>query len=230
MGSQRPRVSVKIKQSLPSDSVECKLHLCKLTGGKHATHPQESRDSRWRPCRGSLGPQRSHGPRGPCRGLQAKGVQGQEVPEARGHQRASSFPAPRLGGAQGANLKPATCAFGAAVLSLRASCCKEPVTHRTRENRMTVPERLLSRLEMVSGSVTTFSNPFSLTDLFHNAKELHLGFQRQAKVWGPLLPGLPCVCPQSPKTTCSPHTHTGPWAPLTAATPLGPHPEVPAAW
>ena len=115
--------------------------------------------------------------------------------------------APRLGGAQGANLKPATCAFGAAVLSLRASCCKEPVTHRTRENRMTVPERLLSRLEMVSGSVTTFSNPFSLTDLFHNAKELHLGFQRQAKVWGPLLPGLPCVCPQSPKTTCSPHTH-----------------------
>lgn len=93
------------------------------------------------------------------------------------------------------------------MLSLRASCCKEPVTHRTRENRMTVPERLLSRLEMVSGSVTTFSNPFSLTDLFHNAKELHLGFQRQAKVWGPFLPGLPCVCPQSPKTTCSPYTH-----------------------
>ena len=31
--------------------------------------------------------------------------------------------------------------------------------------------------------------------------------REQAKVWGPLLPGLPCVCPQSPKTTCPPHTH-----------------------
>lgn len=43
-------------------------------------------------------------------------------------------------------------------------------------------ECLLPRLDVVSGSVTTFSSPFSLTDLFHNNKELDLRFQRQKGV------------------------------------------------
>ena len=92
------------------------------------------------------------------------------------------------------------------MLSLRASCCKEPVTHRTREKRTTVPESLLSRLEVVSGSVTTFSNPFSLSD----GKQLHLGFQRQEGAGKGLgaSPPRPALCLSSEPQDHLPPSHT----------------------
>lgn len=67
---------------------------------------------------------------------------------------------------------------------------------------------------MASSSAATFSNPFSLTDLFHTNKELHLGFQRQKGVgkglgaWSGHTEALSSqarpVCPQSPESTCPP--------------------------
>lgn len=126
-------------------------------------------------------------PRTPGTGRpRARGAKGRGGPQGRA-------PAPfrfhDSGGARGSNPKPthlcawSCCAFPSCVL-LQQSYSRIA----GKRGGTTAPERLLSRLDVASSSVATFSNPFSLTDLFHNNKELHLGFQRQkgvGKVWGP---------------------------------------------